>query len=211
VALILGFVLVVICYFWIDRPVAWFVHDHRFLPRELWRWPPLLSTGLKALAPLAILLTVLWWAWKRGRRLPTTLLAISANVVLTTILKHVLKWTFGRYWPEPWKPGLPSLISDGAYGFHPFHYGPAYDAFPSGHAAIVCAVLSILWLSYPRWRWVYATVGAVVCAALVAMNYHFVSDVIAGVMLGSTTGVCMTCLFRLRNDPALEPQQTNMK
>jgi membrane-associated phospholipid phosphatase len=30
------------------------------------------------------------------------------------------------------------------------------------------------------------------------MNYHFVGDVIAGAMLGSITGVCMTHVFRLQ-------------
>ena len=83
-------------------------------------------------------------------------------------------------------------------GFHPFHYGNAYASFPSGHAAVVFSVLSILWLSYPRWQFWYAMFGVAVCVGLVALNFHFVSDVIAGAMLGSITGVWMTQLFRLK-------------
>ena len=92
----------------------------------------------------------------------------------------------------------PSLIADGVYGFHPFHFGKAYQSFPSGHAAAAFAVISILWLSRPRWRWLYAAVGGFVCVALVGLNYHFVGDVIAGAMLGSVTGVYATRLFGLR-------------
>jgi membrane-associated phospholipid phosphatase len=45
--------------------------------------------------------------------------------------------------------------------------------------------------------------GALVCVALVAMNYHFVSDVIAGALLGSITGLYMARLFRLA-DPRVD-------
>ena len=58
-------------------------------------------------------------------------------------------------------------------------------------------MLSILWLSRPRWRWLYAAVGGLVCVALVGLNYHFVGDVIAGAVLGSVTGFYATRLFRL--------------
>jgi len=40
-------------------------------------------------------------------------------------------------------------------------------------------------------------VGGMVCLALVGLNYHFVSDVIAGGVLGSTTGFLATKIFRL--------------
>jgi membrane-associated phospholipid phosphatase len=144
-----------------------------------------------------IVAVVLWRLCKPGGRFQTVLLAISVNLVVTVAIKQLLKWTCGRYWPAPWLHGNPSLIGSGDYGFHPFHEGPFYDSFPSGHAAVICSVLSILWLCYPRGRWLWAAVGMILCGALVGMNYHFVGDVIAGVLLGSITGVYATRLFRL--------------
>ncbi len=198
VALMLGLLLVAVCYYLVDRPVSWFVHSHGQFMRGFLRWPPLVSDWLKACAPPAILLVILWWLWRPGGRLQTVLLAISAGLIATTILKQLLKWGCGRYWPQTWSYKNPSLIGSGDYGFHPFHYGAAYESFPSGHAAVICSVLSILWLTYPRWRWWYAIIAGVVCVALVGMNYHFVGDVVAGVMLGSITGVYMARLFRLQ-------------
>lgn len=204
IALILGGLLVVACYFFVDRPVAWFVHDHRFYPDTFLLWPPLVSDWLTYLVIVGVVGVVAWRWWRPGGQIQTLLLAIAANLVATAGIKTVLKWAFGRTWPETWVRNNPSLIADGVYGFHPFHFGRAYQSFPSGHAAATFAVISILWLSRPRWRWLYAAVGGIVCMALVGLNYHFVGDVIAGAMLGSVTGVCATWLFRLR--PAMAEQ-----
>ena len=202
IALFSALVLVVVCYFFVDRPVAWFVHDHRFFPQRWLLWPPLISHGVKIAAPLGIIATVVWWARRPGGRLQTVLLAISADLVAITVLKQLLKWGCGRSWPETWQENNPSLIANGVYGFHPFHFGIAYDAFPSGHAAVICSVTVILWLGHPRWRWWYAMVCLCLCAALVGLNYHFVGDVIAGAVLGCVTGVWIAHLFRLE---ATEP------
>ena len=134
-ALTLGAILVAVCYCFVDRPVAWFVHAHGSFLHGFMRWPPLVSDWLKAVTLPAVVLVVLWWVWRPGGRFQTVLLAVSANLVVTTLLKQLLKWSFGRYWPETWKHDNPSLIVNGAYGFHPFQTGTAYESFPSGHAA----------------------------------------------------------------------------
>jgi membrane-associated phospholipid phosphatase len=206
IALLVGMVLVGICHLFVDRPTAWFVHDHRCWSADFWRWPPLVSEWLKNAAILTVMPLVLWWAWKPGGRLQTTLLAIGATCIVTGVLKQVLKCAAGRYWPESWTHHNPSLIGSGAYGFHPFHCGPAYESFPSGHAAVTCAVMAVLWVSYPRWRWLCAFYGAFLCVSLVGMNYHFVSDVIAGAMLGSITGVYTARLAGLGNAVSAVPQ-----
>jgi membrane-associated phospholipid phosphatase len=197
-ALVLGVIAVVLAYFFVDRPVAWFVHDHRFYPDDILAWLPLVSDWLTGLVVLGIVVVLAWRVWRPGGPLQTLLLAISVNLVVTAGIKNVLKWAFGRTWPETWSDNNPSLIADGVYGFHPFHFGVAYQSFPSGHAAATFAVLSILWLSRPRWRVLYAAVGGLVCVLLVGLNFHFVGDVIAGAMLGSVTGSCATQVFGLR-------------
>lgn len=195
--LILGVVSVALCYYFVDRPVATFLRNHRFCSDAVRHWPPFLSKWLGYFLAVAILGVVAWRIWRPGGRLQTLLLAIAANLVVTTVIKDVLKWIFGRAWPETWYAHSQSLLMDGVYGFHPFHLGGQYGAFPSGHAAGTFAVISILWLSLPPWRWLCAVAGGLVCVALVGLNYHFVGDVIAGAMLGSTTGFYTTQIFHL--------------
>jgi membrane-associated phospholipid phosphatase len=200
VALTLGAVVTAICYYFVDRPVALFVYDHWRVPADLLQWPVRISGRLQGPAMATVLLIVLWRIWRPGGRLQTTLAASSASLIVAMVLKAVLKWAFGRTWPGPWPYDGPSLIGDGAYGFHPFHLGPAFMAFPSGHAAMTFSVISVLWLAYPRWRWLWAIVAAGLSTALVALNFHFVGDVIAGALLGSITGVYAARLFRVAGD-----------
>jgi membrane-associated phospholipid phosphatase len=199
VAILVCAVLVAICYFFVDRPVAWFVHDH--VPH--WRplvWPTLVPPILVRLAPLAFVVAIVWRAWRPGNPGPLRLLALALSLIVAVAIKDQLKWVFGRYWPETWVMQNPSLIQDGAYGFHPFHEGIAYESFPSGHTTVVCSLISVAWILWPRWRWLWSLAGLAVVAGLLGLDYHFVGDVVAGAFLGSITGLFSARLLTTPGD-----------
>jgi membrane-associated phospholipid phosphatase len=194
-------VLVVLAYCFIDRPVAYFVHDtglnqHRFLvwlgrPPEAFAYvaPVILVYGL-----IRAWRGTLGHAWK-------VWLAASIGLLVSAALDLSLKFVCGRTWPErweePWRANNPSLIQDGVYGFFPFHGGGTHAAFPSGHMACTLAVVSVLWLAWPRWRWAYVLLCVQVVIGLVGMNHHFVGDVLAGGFLGWLCGTVTVYCFRL--------------
>src|SRR5205085_225548 len=95
-------VLVTLCYFFVDRPVAFFVHDQD-LPRfTLLKWltypPPILQTW----APVALAALAVRRAWGPLRRWEVTLLAASVSLVLADQCRQTLAVPFGRYWPNTW-------------------------------------------------------------------------------------------------------------
>ena len=188
-------VLVVICYCLVDRPVAWFLYEHAFFPRRCMSWAVTASDAFKHVAGAMVVVVVAWRLWRRAGRLQTVLLALAADLVAATAAKSLLKWIFGRYWPYNPGSGHPSLLADGSYGFNPFHYGGAYESFPSGHAVLLVSLGTVLWLAYPRLRWLTAAACLTVCVLLVALNFHFVSDVIAGAMVGIAVGYCIAGWF----------------
>ncbi len=186
-ALLVCALLVTLCYFFVDRPVAWFVHDH--VPSSpLLVGPTLVPPVLWRLAPWVLILAVLWRAWQPGRRAQAVVLALPMSLIVAVAIKDQLKWCFGRYWPETWAHDNPSLIQNGAYGFHPFHSGVAYESFPSGHTTIIFSLISVAWIVWPRWRWLWALAAASVIVGLIGSDYHFTGDVVAGAFLGSITG-----------------------
>lgn len=187
-ALLLCAGLVTVCYLFVDRPVASFVHQHKLASHAALNWltypPPIVQTW----SPLLLVALVVRRAWGPFRRWERVLLAACVNMILADQFRESLSYVFGRYWPETWIDNNPSFIQDGAYGFHPFHEGSAYGSFPSGHMARVLGFASVVWIAFPWWRWACICVSLATAAGLLAMNYHFVSDVIAGSFVGGIVG-----------------------
>jgi membrane-associated phospholipid phosphatase len=203
IALAVGSILIAACYAFVDRPVATLVHRDGFRREVVLKWftypPPIVQLWTPAL--LAVL--GVRWSLGRLRRWEMALLLASVSLVLADQFRETLALVFGRYWPETWIDDNPSFIGDGAYGFHPFHSGSAYESFPSGHTARTLAVVSTYWILYPRWRAVGVAGTLAVVVGLIGMNYHFVSDVLAGGLIGALVGsygVAMSGIEK-RQDP----------
>jgi len=193
---VLTVVLVAICYLWIDRPVALLAHETRqFLPLDL--LPRRLPVVAAPLAGATLLVLAVRALMRRPLTRPyAVLLLCTLSFFIAEGLKTYLKSAFGRTWPESWMGPHISFIRDGAYGFSPFHGGPAYTAFPSGHTTAVCAVVSVLWACYPKFRPLYVSCVLATAVAVVVANFHFVSDVIAGIFLGTSVGWITMAMWR---------------
>jgi membrane-associated phospholipid phosphatase len=177
-------------YFWLDRPIAFFSHDH-FAHAPIFVDLTLIPEFLGKAALLALVILGFWRL--AGMRMPKPSIVIvlcSVSLIVAEALKNELKNVFGRTWPETWINGNPSLIHDGSYGFNFFHGGVAYASFPSGHTTAICAVASVLWICYPKLRLLWGAVVAAVVIGLIGADYHFLGDTIAGGFLGTTTGWC---------------------
>lgn len=144
---------------------------------------------------LTVIAALAWWRHRQTRRV---LLALAA-AYLTWWLTPILKNAVDR--PRPQVPD--PLWGIGGY------------SFPSGHASnVTAAALAlgiVLWPVMPASgrRWVAAGGGAVVvltCADRVLLGVHYLTDVLAGVLLGAGIG-CLalagTRFHRITNREAL--------
>jgi membrane-associated phospholipid phosphatase len=104
--------------------------------------------------------------------------SIAASLIATGIITPVLKVVIGRSRPEQ---------NRGAGDFHPFNGGAS---FPSGHTTQAFAVASVIAAHYDE-PWI--KVGAYGVASLVGFarmyhGAHFLSDVLAGGVIGTVVG-----------------------
>jgi membrane-associated phospholipid phosphatase len=182
-------VSVVVCYYFVDRPVAFYMYRHGIARFEEFRWltepPPLVQSW----APLLLVALAVRRAIGPWQRWQAALFLACVSLIVADQFRQSLGDLCGRYWPETWHDNNPSLIGTGAYGFHPFEVGDDVGSFPSGHAARIAAFFSVFWLVMPRGRWLYALLAPPMLLALIAMNYHFVGDVVAGSTIGAIVGV----------------------
>jgi membrane-associated phospholipid phosphatase len=182
---------------WLDRPIALWVRDvfgERHVPLDVIESHllsvPLLSACMFILCGLAAI------AGRRPSKLEAAIALCTISSLAAIVIKDQLKIVFGRTWPDTWAPGILSLVHDGVYGFNFFHSGKSFESFPSGHATIVAAILSVLWLVFPELRLVWAICIVAVDCGLVALNLHFLSDVIAGSFTGFSVGLFTISLWR---------------
>lgn len=189
---------VAIAYFWLDRPIALFVHH----PAGETKAFSSLTHIPDPVLPLAIAIFAAAGLYVlSGRVLPkvfATALLCSVSAMIAEVTKSILKYAFGRTWPETWVRNNPSFIHDGVYGFNPFHGGDAYASFPSGHTSVTAAVVAVLWMAYPALRPLCALAILAVAIGLVGANYHFLGDVVAGGFVGISTGWMTVALWRSR-------------
>jgi membrane-associated phospholipid phosphatase len=188
ISLVATAIAVSVSYLWLDIPIATFAHratTHTRVYSLLTLLPePLVPVSLSALFALGL------WALA-GQHLSRPLrvgLLCSVSLIVAEAAKNELKYIFGRTWPETWINGNPSLMHDGVYGFNFLHGGQVYASFPSGHTTAVCSVVSVLWICYPRFRVLYGAAVAAVVIGLIGADFHFLSDIIAGGFVGTTTG-----------------------
>jgi membrane-associated phospholipid phosphatase len=180
----------VLSYFFLDRLWATYAFQNLHTSRNAFAVPTHLVDWLE----LAAVPVLVWSAWifARGRRLGASgLIALRATLALFLAIgvKEVAKYAFGRTWPETWVCNNPSFVQSGVFGFSPFHGGAGWGSFPSGHETRVCAVAGCLWVLTPRLRPLCVVAVLAVATGLLGADYHWLSDVLAGGLLGWLLGV----------------------
>jgi membrane-associated phospholipid phosphatase len=189
---------VAICYVWVDRSVAFFIHRQQIDQVGWVKWLTLPPPTVQTWSPLVLAVLAVRAAWSPWNRAQKALFVACLSLIVADECRESLAHVFGRYWPNTWHDHNPSLIGTGAYGFAPFQSGNDVSSFPSGHAARIAGFLSVFWIAFPRGHVACLLLALPMLAALVGMNYHFVSDVIAGATLGAVVGSYATGLSGLK-------------
>ena len=105
-------------------------------------------------------------------------LVFTVAIAFSYLLCYLLKIFFSRARPE-------LLFSNQMYGFFFFSTDFGYQAFPSGHSTTIAAVAAISACYFPRYSPAFLSVALFMAFSRVATGAHFLSDVFAGVLLGT--------------------------
>jgi len=89
-------------------------------------------------------------------------------------LLHAVKFLLGRARPDE---------DLGPLFFQPFSSLDGHDSFPSGHATQAVLLTALLGLYFPRSRWVLIPATLLVCFGRLALDRHYLSDVVGGAAL----------------------------
>jgi membrane-associated phospholipid phosphatase len=189
----------VLCtYLWADRPIAFWIYTHEArLPVK--QQVELLGSIPNPVILLAVIVFFVVGFSQLAKRPITPFkqvaLVCSTSVLAGEVIKDVLKWLFGRPSPEYWADNNASAAGSYGYHFQWFHGAEPFNSFPSGHMTAAAAVLTVLWIVYPKFRPIYVICWGLIAAGLVGLNFHFLADVIAGGLLGATVALFVLTVF----------------
>ena len=156
--------------------------------------------------PRLVRLWMLWatrlgdgWLWLLAAALLATsgirgLRVLSAGLVAAAVANALLIVAKRRVRrARPCERGKPV-----AFDVHPLAWFPSDRfSFPSGHALNSFAVGSVLALAFPAFALPVLATAASIAASRVVLGLHWLSDVVAGALVGALIGSC-TWLFLLR-------------
>jgi membrane-associated phospholipid phosphatase len=104
--------------------------------------------------------------------------ACGTVLPIAFVAKFIFQYVFGRSDPHSW------LFFHHPPHFYWFRIDEGYGCFPSGHMTVFTAFIAILSRYYRRYRPVFVALLILLALALIGTDYHFVSDVVAGLFLG---------------------------
>lgn len=162
-------------YLWIDRPIAIAFHDIGPSFHAVMAFITAFGLG----GPYVIVSGVAFIVFGiAGRKLEAwsaayVCLAVAASGLFADIIKPV----FGRV-----RPTL--FFSDHLYGFTGIGAHSDHWSFPSGHSVTAAALaFAMSWL-YPRLTPVWVAAALLIAFSRIALDQHYLSDVIAGLYIG---------------------------
>lgn len=133
------------------------------------------------------------WAlhgWLRGsvnlRGIKHILMSIPVFAVAGGV-NWILKWSIGRGRPK-------EFLWNGAdpYAMNSFEYTAQFWSFPSGHSCSTFAIAVWLGLAFPRFRWVFWLVAAVLSfSRFLSVTPHYLGDVVTGAAVGASVAWAM--------------------
>ena len=114
-----------------------------------------------------------------------------AAIAGSGIAVNVLKVLFGRGRPRTFE-------MDGAFVLAPLTIDPIYASFPSGHATTAFAFAATIALFAPRYRVGLLALATMLAISRVVVGAHYLSDVLAGAMLGIAFTLVLAAVFHRR-------------
>ncbi|MCW6507561.1 phosphatase PAP2 family protein [Lichenifustis flavocetrariae] len=153
-------------------------------------------SGYMLVSSGAIAAGAFWLVRRGGRRqgnvsitaLGERALFVFSSVAVSGILVQVIKHVVGRARPK-------FLETLGPFHFDLFSIKASLASFPSGHTTSIFALAAALCFFKPQLRGPAFLIAVLVGAARIVLGSHYLSDVLAGAILGLATTSCLAAVF----------------
>lgn len=178
--------MALISVFFIDKPLALYIHREHFSHIHWLMYVTEYSPN-HIIIPFCILMLFIFRTKPAFGSKLIILCYLIAIFMLTMFIKTKLKIAFGRTWPETWHGSgvYGSLIQNHNDSFHLFKLKTWPGSFPSGHATFISLICVSMFLILERFKFLWLSMMLIMEAAILLLNYHYLGDFMAGLALGT--------------------------
>lgn len=179
-------ILAALAMMFIDEPLARYFHAQNQALSALFQPITLLGLGYPYLLLSGLAYIALRWGGAAPRLRPLAarmrdaawiplflLISIGGSGLFVDVLKVIL----GRTRPK-------LLFTQGTDYFSGLAFRADHWSFPSGHTTTIAAVMTALWLLWPRHVLLYIVIAVIVAASRLVIGAHYLSDDIIGGFVG---------------------------
>ena len=158
----------------LDLPIAQWAANQSEGFKDIFRLITIAGESHYVLVPAGVI--GLWAAWAKRKELAHACGFIFAAVAIGGILTNIVKAIVGRARPK-------HFFNDGVYTFDPVIFDGSWHSFPSGHTNSAMGAVIALAMLFPKWRLLLLGAGFTIAFSRVAINAHYMADILGGALL----------------------------
>ena len=142
------------------------------------------------LSPFLILVSIFSFLYcKRVKKFYLVIFLSAISIEVGTSIKSIFKFLFSRNNVNHFL----KYNDDNFLWLKDIH---SLSAFPSGHTIAIVSFLAVFWITYPKFRIFYLFISVLIFSTLMLLKFHFLSDILAGILLGWIVGYLIIILFK---------------
>ena len=183
---VLGFAVLIIALYWLDRPLSVWGQGLPEGVRAFFHWMTRWGESDWILIPAFIAWLVAWLLsliTSENIRLALRELAVLAGFIfvgvgLPSLVSTLLKRVIGRGRPETWAIDAPLSFQSLNWSAY------EYQSFPSGHATTAFSLAAVVAFLWPKAFWPAMAFAGIVAVSRIVVGAHYPTDITAGAVLG---------------------------
>jgi len=178
--------IILICYLFIDIPMAIFFKEAHGSDMEIFQF--LTQLGDSKYSLIISIVLFFYFRLKQQSLHASRAIFVWFSIAFSGILADILKFIFGRA-----RPSL--FFEQHIYGFEFFKTAHAWTSFPSGHSATAFSLGVSLAILFPKYKIPFLIIALLIASSRIIITAHFVSDVVAGSAIGIITVIAAERYF----------------
>lgn len=113
---------------------------------------------------------------------------IALYIFMTNLVAGIGVWLF----KIPFARARPKLyLEEHIYGFQWFEINPKFASFPSGHTMTIISTVVAFSLLFPKYKYIFLPLGALIAFSRVVVTAHYMSDVVFASFLGTLVAISL--------------------